>query len=113
MEKLFFSLPDHNEMTCHVCRKRRANDRDPLGQNMDGDFQATRGCKQQDDKDLPNTSEVLSAAVTALARTKAKRGVGGERGGSAQELGNSELPPQTVVARALRDLEDDFTHYKS
>lgn len=74
------------------------------------DFHAVRGRKQQDDKDLPNTSEVLSATTAALARTKAKRGVEGERG-EAQEL--DELPPQTVVARALRDLEDDFTHYKS
>ena len=75
------------------------------------DSHAVRGRKQQDDKDLPNTSEVLSATTAALARTKAKRAVDGERGGEAQEL--DELPPQTVVARALRDLEDDFTHYKS
>lgn len=29
-----------------------------------------------------------------------------------KEAGHEGLPPQTVLARVLRELEDDFTHYK-
>ncbi|KAF8333529.1 uncharacterized protein EI90DRAFT_3121870 [Cantharellus anzutake] len=112
MEKLFFSLPDHNETTCHVCRKRRANEPNSLGQSMDGRNHPARG-RREDDKDLPNTSEVLNAAMEALDRAKASRSARGEYNGGAYELDDAELPPQTVVARAVRELEDDFTHYKS
>jgi len=28
------------------------------------------------------------------------------------DTGNGHLPPQTVLVRVLRELEDDFTHYK-
>jgi hypothetical protein len=31
----------------------------------------------------------------------------------AEIAAQSGVPPQTILARVLRELEDDFTHYKS
>jgi hypothetical protein len=48
-----------------------------------------------------------------------KKGKQRDRDASSESLGhrhnvgkNQGLPPQTVVARVIRELEDDFTHYK-
>jgi hypothetical protein len=47
----------------------------------------------------------LDAAAAAFDRARLKR--------DRDENDDSELPPQTVLARVLRELEDDFTHFKS
>ena len=49
-------------------------------------------------------------------QTKGKRREGGlcsrEPGPWGQQAPKEGLPPQTVVTRVIRELEDDFTHYK-
>jgi len=34
-------------------------------------------------------------------------------GGKGKERADDRLPPQTVLSRVIRELEDDFTHFKS
>ena len=95
MERLFFSLPDHDEMTCRTCRHSDVHRRPRAT--------AGNGARHTDPRDANvGQAEMLDAAVAALG--------GARRHEHADE---DALPPQAVLARLLRELEDDFTHHKS
>lgn len=104
MERLFFAAPQHDTRTCRLCHKRR-----PL---------------------VAATNSVEARHVWGLDRSVSRGGpesVGGfmghGRGSEPEQAPNppsvtdlpdqEKLPPQTVLTRVLRELEDDFTHYKA
>jgi hypothetical protein len=109
LERLFFSAPEHNAKTCTVCRRRRRpdspswiprrKDRDlrPQVDDADRDEGFVEGPDAQ-----PNVKEKRREHV-AFSQDASQWRHRGECDG---------LPPQTVLARVLRELEDDFTHYK-
>ena len=59
-----------------------------------------------DDEDDEGFVEGEDDARAAYLRRNTK---GKERAGNDED---DRVPPQTVIARVLRELEDDFTHYK-
>ncbi|CAE7146329.1 unnamed protein product [Rhizoctonia solani] len=102
LERLFFSLPDHNAGTCtRCCRQRKAH-------------------PARDDRHEP---------ARARERERAHWRLGGRPGarqdedeGYAHSEGEEDLPveidparppPQTVLVKVVRELEDDFAHYKA
>ncbi|KAH9058994.1 hypothetical protein EDB83DRAFT_2548255 [Lactarius deliciosus] len=104
LERMFFSAPEHNAKTCTVCHRRRhygAAQR-PLW------YPASKGRKVT----VADVGEDEGFEEGSIAD--------GERGhGATMNLdfldkgsGSDKLPPQTVLVRVLRELEDDFTHYK-
>lgn len=99
LEQLFFSAPEHNANTCTVCHRRRRG----------GDAQrATAAWRKNqtaaEDEGFAEGSDDAYAGPGMKAGQKGK-----QRESDDQHDG---VPPQTVLARVLRELEDDFTHYK-
>lgn len=118
MEKLFFSLPDHNEATCHVCRRRGNEPAHRAHINPHWKGVAAVHHAQGDGYDNAlgagdvSAEQILEAAAAAFDRArKQQRGVSAGIGGNGDD--DEGLPPQAVIARVLRELEDDFTHVKS
>lgn len=120
LERLFHSAPAHNKDTCRAChRKKRARSSaiDPLNDAAAATINALDSSIQY----ARNTGR------SGGSRTGASTRKPGRRDSSDDEVKFSEgderfireialrrgLPPQTVLARVLRELEDDFTHYKS
>ena len=103
LERLFFSTPDHNANSCNVCNRRKRNP------------------KAKADGKRP--SWLLSRFATDMRSRMPDVGVDCDEGfaeGMEEEITARERkwqerdrdPPQTVLARVVRELEDDFTHYK-
>ncbi|KIP08976.1 hypothetical protein PHLGIDRAFT_126688 [Phlebiopsis gigantea 11061_1 CR5-6] len=97
LERLFFSAPDHNADTCTVCNRRsRAR-------------QGRRAASWTAEK-LAKYTHGADAEDEGFAEESPKLGTKGkERERPAED---DRLPPQTVLVRVLRELEDDFTHYR-
>ena len=102
LERLFFSAPDHNPRSCNVCNRRKrnhddkANTKQPswLPSRFAADMRLRMPGVYIDDEGF---AEGLEGDVMAQERKWQER----ERD-----------PPQTVLMRVVRELEDDFTHYK-
>ncbi|CAE6433886.1 unnamed protein product [Rhizoctonia solani] len=102
LERLFFSAPEHNEQTCTTCCRRRK-------------IRAVR-----DDRHEPGRARERERADWRLGgRVGARED---EDEGYAHSEGEDDLPveidparppPQTVLVKVVRELEDDFAHYKA
>lgn len=138
LERLFFSAPEHNAKTCTVCYRRRnrpttgpshswshvrgkgkytaSSHRD---ENEDGQEDEDEGYEGSEDADVDRGAangngkgkererdserERERQFVVSFSQDPSHWRQAGRKHG---------LPPQTVVARVIRELEDDFTHYK-
>jgi hypothetical protein len=117
LERLFFSAPEQNARTCTVCCRRRGPESPApaswLPSRMERDFRARMQEAESEDEDegFAEGDEVELERERELKRAGKRREVddGDNYEAVAQKAG---LPPQTVVARVIRELEDDFTHYK-
>ncbi|KAH8104479.1 hypothetical protein BXZ70DRAFT_1075478 [Cristinia sonorae] len=89
MERLFFSAPQHDAQTCTLCHRRRR----PSSRTASGSAKNYMGFY---DADTPKEGHAEERYIPGTAAPSEDR-----------------LPPQTVLARVLRELEDDFTHYKA
>jgi hypothetical protein len=107
LEKMFFNAPDHDESRCRTCcqtlsrdrRKTRASSTLPPAASTD------RRVPDEDlDEGYGGEEPVPAPVPTATHRKDASRETMAE---------NSKLPPQTVLTRVVRELEDDFVHYKA
>ncbi|KAF9031737.1 hypothetical protein BJ165DRAFT_1518238 [Panaeolus papilionaceus] len=112
LERLFFSAPEHNAQTCTVCYRRRQN---PSSSPDLGAASRPRsgGLSRQGSQEGPTANaqgngdaekgEAMRVYLTYSSDPGYYHQIGRQYG----------LPAQTVVARVIRELEDDFTHYKS
>lgn len=118
MERLFFSAPEHNAQTCTVChrRRRRATAGEQhipfwsTGQAGGRGFRTTVGDANSDDEGFAEGPED-DGRVANPRRGDERKDKGRERE-QWRDVDRERAPPQTVLARVLRELEDDFTHYK-
>ncbi|THH03864.1 hypothetical protein EW145_g5947 [Phellinidium pouzarii] len=107
LERLFFSAPEHNARTCRVCHRRR------------------RPGESDDELDFPSWLPPRKRARFSMEDVQSRhKDVRHENAGDnrkalglnetiyAPPFSEDKLPPQTVLVRVLRELEDDFTHYK-
>ncbi|PPQ93085.1 hypothetical protein CVT25_003117 [Psilocybe cyanescens] len=128
LERLFFSAPEHNAKTCTVCyrRRHRANSVGGTGASPSwshprraGQAQAHAREREEEDEGYEGSEgaegERPHAAVGGASKGKQREYVAfSEDIRHWQKAGQAHgVPPQTVVARVIRELEDDFTHYKS
>ncbi|KAF9005405.1 hypothetical protein BDQ17DRAFT_1303766 [Cyathus striatus] len=111
LERLFFSAPEHNARTCTMCnRRRRQVCKDapvsppwfPTGQK-----------RQDDDEDEGFEDGSEETEYDVKSKGKQKEIAFSSEPHAWKKAGEKEgIPPQTVVVRVIRELEDDFTHYK-
>jgi cell division septation protein DedD len=109
LERMFFSAPEHNTRTCTVCHRRRHREAAPRplwypaskGRNV-----TVAGANDEDEG-----FEEGSVAETGEGDNPIQ-GTAVNLGFLSKDARNEDLPPQTVLVRVLRELEDDFTHYK-
>ncbi|KII90515.1 hypothetical protein PLICRDRAFT_39079 [Plicaturopsis crispa FD-325 SS-3] len=110
LERLFFSAPEHNADTCTVCHRRRraGSPQRSCGGGRTHAEEDEGYAEGDDDRDAVNR-----ALRNATMKGKQREHVAFADGVRSQDGQQERLPPQTVLARVLRELEDDFTHYKS
>lgn len=94
IERLFYAAPQHDIRACSRCHRSRRSHGVP---SMSSAAAFVSGLKS-------HTSNVPSRKVGASSSPSSDR---------EQRASDDNLPPQTVLARVLRELEDDFTHYKA
>ena len=94
LERLFFSAPDHDSDTCRVCHRRQRPVSEEDGIEAPSWLPPRKRAKVRVDEQAsnPRGNEIEDDQKNPFARDR--------------------LPPQTVLVRVLRELEDDFTHYK-
>ncbi|KAF9561056.1 hypothetical protein CPC08DRAFT_446461 [Agrocybe pediades] len=130
LERLFFSAPEHNPKTCTVCYRRRGRTTaHPTSSwsrpRAPGSSSPRReeGAEEDDDEGYEGSEGAEAERfIAAGGNANANNQKGKERewvtfskdAAHWQQIGRAKgLPGQTVVARVIRELEDDFTHYKS
>jgi hypothetical protein len=124
LERLFFSAPEHNAKTCTVCHRHRPSR--PSTVQGPAAFWFTRHKRDDSEPAVEKASfddddegfvEGSNAAEHIPPNAKSKGKQRGQTGYAndhpwKRRVEKGTLPPQTVLARVLRELEDDFTHYK-
>lgn len=117
LERLFFAAPEHDARTCTTCNhRRRESDEHPVSvawrtRRAARQTRSRRGSNDQEDEGF---AEDYEEPEQPQGQDKGKRR---ERSlhdiNEVRMIARQEgLPPQTIVARIIRELEDDFTHYK-
>ncbi|KAJ7069924.1 hypothetical protein C8F01DRAFT_537008 [Mycena amicta] len=110
LERLFFSAPEHNARTCTVCCR---------DQRAPGSWLTTRPQQHLHMESESDEDEGFVEGDEGLEVEQARRE---KREGKQRESGDVDfnaaarkagVPPQTLVTRVIRELEDDFVHYKS
>ncbi|RPD54654.1 hypothetical protein L226DRAFT_90071 [Lentinus tigrinus ALCF2SS1-7] len=104
LERLFFSAPEHHAETCTMCHRRRRRRPVEVEQAAEWVQEHSRMHQYHDEE-----SEECFAEEPDV-RERERRGYPAK---SARDRMDDRVPPQTVLARVLRELEDDFAHYKS
>lgn len=115
MERLFFSVPRHNTTSCRMCK---------------GHHHSHRNGVHRDDHEAPNDrhedrdegfDEGIEPRPEAVHPRETGRGIGrtytieeilermDKNGGT---LRPGDVPPQTVLARVVGELEDEFAHFR-
>lgn len=103
LEQLFFSAPEHNADTCTVCRRRiAARSRTTLNYRR----------RSSRPEQHTNVGEDEGFAEGSENAHPVDRVQSSKHDGRSHIDSDNRLPPQTVITRVLRELEDDFTHYK-
>lgn len=114
MERLFFSAPEHDAAKCSVChrKKRRGSSARTERAETPQWLKETRlddlGPRQPQD----GTTRGTHAVDGVENGTQAGPQRSPAPGESGDDVDAQRLPPQTVLARVLRELEDDFAHYR-
>ena len=109
LERMFFSAPEHNSKTCTVCNRRRYREAAPraLWYPASKGYNVTVADASDEDEGFGEGSV-----------REDREGRGASQGAAVnldfldRDARDGHLPPQTVLVRVLRELEDDFTHYK-
>ena len=118
LERLFFSAPEHNAKTCTVCyrRRHRTGRSSPWPSYPRKDRARNAAEEEEEDEGFGEGSEEAADMDRVPKDNKGKQRdyvIFSKDPGRWRQVGRREgLPPQTVVARVIRELEDDFTHYK-
>ena len=109
LERMFFSAPEHNTKTCTVCNRRRYREAAPrpLWYPASKGHNVTVADANDEDEGFGEGSVIEDGEGR-----KTLQGAGVNLDFLKGDTGNGHLPPQTVLVRVLRELEDDFTHYK-
>jgi hypothetical protein len=110
LERMFFSAPEHNSKTCTVCNRRRYHEAAPrpLWYPASKGHNVTVADASDEDEGFGEGSVIEEGE----GRKSSQQGAAVNLDFLNRDSRDGHLPPQTVLVRVLRELEDDFTHYK-
>jgi len=120
LERLFFSAPEHDVRTCPTCnrRGRRGLEEPPVTSAWRTSSTRSRH-RSDEDEECVEGSQTPDRRRNQRSSRDCSGSGGKRRERSLQDINEvpsvakqEGLPPQTIVARIIRELEDDFTHYK-
>ncbi|KAG6336271.1 hypothetical protein ID866_2825 [Astraeus odoratus] len=118
LERLFFSTSRHSTNGCRTCKDRRSHG------HVKEDGPPRKPCILSEAGKEGNEEDGLEASpLLKVHSTCGDNEASIEEGLSVEDilermdrnggvLKPDDIPPQTVLARVLRELEDEFTHYK-
>ena len=125
LERLFFSAPEHNAKTCTVCYRRQNRPHEDASHSWSRPRAANGQSRPQHQHTEQDVDEGYEGSEGADERGAASGAAIGNKGKQREyitfsqdpahwrQIGKKQgLPPQAVVSRVVRELEDDFTHYK-
>lgn len=107
LERMFFSSARHNTNACRMCRDRRSRchakeagaQRDKQkGESDGGELSDVSNSPGRDDAAIADEGPSIEDLLERMNRN--------------EYLRPSDIPPQTILSRVLREMEDEFTHYK-
>ncbi|KAF9068607.1 hypothetical protein BDP27DRAFT_1326998 [Rhodocollybia butyracea] len=120
LEKLFFGAPEHDAQTCTVCRRRRGargtglsglDVRDECAKEEEQEPEDEGFAEGEGSEEAEDPRERRAREVKRMGKQRERDSRPGPAKDSYAQRKN--LPQQTILARVIRELEDDFTHYKS
>ncbi|KAG8736444.1 hypothetical protein FRC10_009315 [Ceratobasidium sp. 414] len=100
LERLFFSVPEHDERTCTACCGRRR-------------VRIVRNDKHEPERVRERERANWRLGGEAGATRRPDDDEGYVEGDEEVEVDMRRPPPQTVLVKVVRELEDDFAHYKA
>ena len=115
MERLFFSAPRHNATSCRMCKghhhphrhgAHRDNHEDPNNRHEDKDEGFDDGIEPRPQSDHP------CEAGRGIGRTYTIEEILERMDRNGGTLRPGDVPPQTVLARVIGELEDEFAHFR-
>ena len=115
MERLFFSAPRHNATSCRMCKSHhhshgngahRANHEAPNDRHEDKDEGFDDGVELRPQSDHPRETGRGTGRAYTIEEILERM----DRNGGTLRPG--DVPPQTVLARVIGELEDEFTHFR-
>ncbi|ESK89236.1 proteophosphoglycan ppg4 [Moniliophthora roreri MCA 2997] len=121
LEKLFFNAPEHDEKTCNVCHRKRGQTARPTSPSWLpsrlGQVGHRRPSEEEDEGFADGSDELEAGHDEDVGRDTKKVGTHPGRSARVPPVRDSyekrkDLPQQTVLVRVIRELEDDFTHFK-
>ncbi|KAF4569937.1 hypothetical protein EYR40_008916 [Pleurotus pulmonarius] len=118
MERLFFSAPAHNAKTCTMCRRegRRTNGH-VHEQRSPSPLWSIRPSVRERRMDESDEDEGFEEGEEEEPRRRGNAPPAHSQPSAPPrqrpETSREPLPPQTTLTQVIRELEDDFTHYKS
>ncbi|KIJ60268.1 hypothetical protein HYDPIDRAFT_117349 [Hydnomerulius pinastri MD-312] len=120
MERLFFSAPRHNTNACRMCKGRRSHCHADAPREEGGRRRArvVAHGEHQDDEGFDEGANPRPASAMAreddegIEEASVVEDVIERMDRNGGTLKPGDVPPQTVLARVIRELEDEFTHYK-
>lgn len=115
MERLFFSAPRHNATSCRMCKghhhphsngARRDNREAANGHQEDKDEGFDDGIEPRPQPDHPCEMGRGIGRIYTIEEILERM----DRNGGTLRPG--DIPPQTVLARVIGELEDEFAHFR-
>ncbi|KAF8839562.1 hypothetical protein BDN67DRAFT_905345 [Paxillus ammoniavirescens] len=114
MERLFFSAPRHNANSCRMCKGRRSTSHDAVHRESNNHRAPHErdGNDEGFDEGVDPGADGVRGVTDGIAVIPTVSEILERMDRNGGTLKPVDIPPQTVLARVVGELEDEFTHFR-
>jgi hypothetical protein len=114
MERLFFSAPRHNANSCRMCKGRRSTSHNSVyrERNNHHAHHEREGNDEGFDEGVDPEADGVRGVNDGIAVVPTVSEILERMDRNGGTLRPVDIPPQTVLARVVGELEDEFTHFR-
>ncbi|KIK80929.1 hypothetical protein PAXRUDRAFT_833216 [Paxillus rubicundulus Ve08.2h10] len=114
MERLFFSASRHNANSCRMCKGRRPHSHNIMHgeRNNHHTPHEREGNDEGFDEGLDHQADSVREVNGGIALAPTVKEILERMDRNGGTLRPVDIPPQTVLARVVGELEDEFTHFR-